>query len=242
MEKTVESEDRKSRRDVLKALGAAAAGTAAGSVLSAKEAQASHGTLNASSATGNPAIHGDNTADGEGVVGTSSSGIGVRGNSDAGTAGVRGSGHIGVEGLGNTAGVSGQGNFRGVQGTGTFVGVSGQGDQIGAEGFSLSGIGVFASTTSGIALQVQGQAKFSTAGSGTILVNDDSASVSNVAVTASSHITVTLTGDPGQAGSAPGFKPVVVWVERDPGTGFTIHLSKPVRVNTPFTYLILEPV
>jgi hypothetical protein len=57
-----------------------------------------------------------------------------------------------------------------------------------------------------------------------------------------SHVTVTLTGDPGQAGSAPGFKPVVVWVERQPGTGFVVHMSRPVRVNTPFTYLVVEPV
>jgi hypothetical protein len=92
------------------------------------------------------------------------------------------------------------------------------------------------------ALRVDGNSRFSTAGSGTIPANQDSVAVSRPFVTALSHVTVTLTGDPGQAGSVPGFKPVVVWVERQPGTGFVVHMSRPVRVNTPFTFLVVEPV
>jgi hypothetical protein len=110
---------------------------------------------------------------------------------------------------------------------------------VGVEGFSVSNIGV--SAAGPIGLQVDGAAKFSTAGSGTIPTNQDSVSVNQIKTTEFSHVTVTLTGDPGQAGSLPGFKPVVVWVERQPGTGFIVHMSKPVRVDTPFTYLVVDP-
>ena len=214
MEKTVESEERKSRREVLKALGAAAAGTVAGSMLSAKEAEAGHGTLNAISTTSTPAIHGENTGSGIGVIGTA-----------------------------NGIGVLGTANGNGVQATGNSSGVNAfSSSGIGVIGLSDSGIGVLAGANAGTALQVDGTPKFSTAGFDVILANQDSAFVPRFRVTALSHITVTLTGDPGQAGSAPGFKPVVVWVERDPGTGFTVHLSRPVRVDTPFTYLMVEPL
>jgi hypothetical protein len=248
MERTVEPEEAKSRRDVLRALGAAAAGTLAGSMLSAKEAQASHGTLNASSSTGNPAIHGENTssvANGPGVLGTAPSGFGVQGTSESGVGvagnsiegtGVSGNSSRGAGVIGSTAdgtGVSGD-SFMG-------IGVNGHSDDgIGVRAFTFTGIGVHAEGPT--ALEVQGTAKFSTAGFDAILANQDSAMVSNVFVTALSHITVTLTGDPGQAGSAQGFKPVVVWVERQPGTGFIVHMSRPVRVDTPLTYLIVEPV
>jgi hypothetical protein len=47
-----------------------------------------------------------------------------------------------------------------------------------------NGIGVYASSNSFIALYVQGPASFSTAGAGTIPANQNSAFVSNPAVTA----------------------------------------------------------
>jgi hypothetical protein len=107
-----------------------------------------------------------------------------------------------------------------------------------------SGIGVQARALqeSATALQVEGTAKFSTAGASTIPAGQDRVFVADSATTAVSHVTVTLTGDPGQATGQPGSKAVVVWIERRPGSGFVVHLSRPVRFATPFTYLIVEPV
>jgi len=78
----------------------------------------------------------------------------------------------------------------------------------------------------GLALDVHGRAKFSTAGAGTIPAQQNSVVVSDPAVTADSHITMTLTGDPGS--SASGLPAVVVWIERQPGVGFIARLSRRV--------------
>ena len=88
----------------------------------------------------------------------------------------------------------------------------------------------------GLALDVVGKARFSTAGAGTVLRNQNTAFVANPAVTANSHITVTLAGNPGNR--------YLQWVERNPGVGFTVRLaqvSAGPRPPTPFTYLIVEP-
>jgi hypothetical protein len=234
----------KSRRDLLKALGAAAAGAVAGGVLKAEDAEASHGLVNGTSDNDfRPGVHG---------VNHSQTGVGVEGSATfepggfgAGGAGVVGRGDVGVGGVGRSVGVyaaSSQGE--GVQvegiGDGMDVGVSVRDARVGVSARG-DDVGVLASSSK-TALRVMGQADFSTAGSSTISTGQDSAAVSNSRVTGLSHITVTLTGDPGQASSAPGNKPVVVWVERQPGTGFVVHLSRPVRFATPFTYLIVEPV
>lgn len=265
MKGNVESQEGRSRRDLLKAFGAAAAGAVAGGVLNAEGAEAGHGIINASSDSDRPAIHAEHT-NGEIVGGVA---IEARADPDYGTAirvtsadtgvdiDVYGSGikarcvefdcirgfsalETGVRGIGVT----------GVAGNGTEVGVFGFGGDprvtpgIGVRGLTQSGVGVEAEALedNATALRVLGSAQFSTAGSGTIAAGQDSASVTNATVTALSHITVTLTGDPGQASSSPGAKPVVAWVERQPGTGFVVHMSRPVRFATPFTYLIVEPV
>src|SRR5918996_582571 len=88
MKGNVESQEGKSRRDLLKTLGAAAAGAVAGGVLSAEEAQAGHGTLNAVSDTDSPAVHGENVVAGPGVEGTSNEGPGVLGRGDVGVSAV----------------------------------------------------------------------------------------------------------------------------------------------------------
>ena len=86
----------------------------------------------------------------------------------------------------------------------------------------------------GLALDVIGKAQFSTAGAGVVVPRRaEPSTVSDPAVTADSHVTVTFTGDPGGAS--------VAWVERQPGTGFTVHLSGRSRSPIPFTYLIVEP-
>ena len=87
----------------------------------------------------------------------------------------------------------------------------------------------------GLALRVVGKAQFSTAGAWVVLAGARSVEVANPAVTDASHVTVTLTGDPGNAAA------VVQWVERQPGSGFIVHLRVPVSNETPFTYLIVEP-
>lgn len=87
----------------------------------------------------------------------------------------------------------------------------------------------------GLALDVVGKARFSTAGSGTVLAGQESVLVTDAAATADSHIMVTLVGDPGARS--------VRWVSRTAGA-FTVHLtSAPAnkRPATPFTYLIVEP-
>lgn len=86
----------------------------------------------------------------------------------------------------------------------------------------------------GLALEVIGQSRFSTAGSATVPAGDNDIVVANSAVTAKSHITVTLISDPGPR--------QVGWVERQPGTGFTVHLTfapPPQRPATDFTYLVV---
>ncbi|HTE84217.1 MAG TPA: hypothetical protein VK821_05750 [Dehalococcoidia bacterium] len=73
-----------------------------------------------------------------------------------------------------------------------------------------------------------------TAGGGSIAAKAASATVSNTLVTASSHISASLTADPGS-------NAIIQWVERNPGAGFTLHLSDKVNSATSFTYLIVEP-
>lgn len=134
-------------------------------------------------------------------------------------------------------GASGSGT--GVVGTSeTGIGTAGAapGDAPGMVAFSglaAGGPGGLPLPDGGLALAVEGKARFSTAGSGVVPVRADAATVSNPAVTADSHITVTFTGDPGRAS--------VAWVERQPGSGFIVHLSGKSRWAVPFTYLIVEP-
>jgi hypothetical protein len=334
----------RSRRDLLRVLGAAAAGAVAGGALSAKEAQA-HGTFHQDSSDTTPAIHGNNTDNGPGVKGDSVTGAGVQGSTDTGIAvfastsgdgtgvfgqvlstepavrgqnfgsgiGVRGQstdGHgvsgetnqagragvigtndstsfsaLGVEGSvagsgrgvfgnsalgrgvhghsdGDGAGVMGDidsatgtgvlginnGSGPGVKGTSDGTGVRGEGGVgvygststgTGVLGEAGNGVGVYASSSDFIALYVQGPATFSTAGSGVIPALQKEVAVINQAVTAESHITVTLTGNPGT--TPTGIPSLVEWVERQPGIGFVAHLSRRVGPATPFTYLIVEP-
>jgi hypothetical protein len=79
------------------------------------------------------------------------------------------------------------------------------------------------------------RAGFSTCGGDTIAAGLASKAVANPAVTATSHISVTLTGNPGAAAH-------VLWVERQPGTGFVLHLARRVVRSTPFSYLVVEPL
>jgi predicted outer membrane repeat protein len=122
----------------------------------------------------------------------------------------------------------------------------GQGSGTGVQGESASGTGVVGASSSGVgvraqaytpdatALSVDGRARFSTAGAAEIPGGSSSVTVPNPAVTDASHVTVTLTGDPGAS--------QVTWVQLDPGTGFTVHLSAEVKKKggLPLTYLVVE--
>jgi hypothetical protein len=158
------------RRDMLRLLGAAAAGATAGSVLSASSAQA-HGTRHFDSGNSAPAVHGRNTNNGPGVEGESANHIGVRGESfgdpgepDAlgvvglsfrtgvfgvspGGRGVHGDSVVGsgVRGTSDRGvGVLGQSDRdNGVLGeSNTGFGVRGVGQSIGVRGVSTAGFGV----------------------------------------------------------------------------------------------------
>jgi hypothetical protein len=210
-----------------------------------------------------PAIMGENTyGGGPGAVFGHSAGLppGVRGDSDNGF-GVEGKGLLGglygmADGFNREAvrgyapkgkgivgisdeltGVSGVGP-EGVRGHGIDVGVHGFGSDVGVGVHGVGRTGVKAEVTGALAdvgfgLEVVGKAKFSTAGAGNIPKGTSSATVANPAVTANSHITVTLTGNPGRA--------QVRWVNRQPGTGFVVHLNRKAQKATPFTFLIVEP-
>ena len=203
-----------------------------------------------------PAIEGANCAGGDGVFGVSSTpdpdgvgkgeGVGVAGFSGSGI-GVQGSSQSGPGVFGGSQsgpGVMGSSKAEGGGGTGV-EGFSDSGD--GVAGHSDSGRGVFGHSDhgtgvvarvddrdSGLALEVEGKARFFTCGAYTLPRGDNSVFVDNPAVTDVSHITVTLTGNPGLR--------ELRWVERMPGSGFRVHLTpdrpKPA---TGFTYLIVEP-
>jgi hypothetical protein len=92
------------------------------------------------------------------------------------------------------------------------------------------------SPDNGTALRVRGKALFSTAGSATIPAGSDhvDVAVGSGLVTANSHISVTLASDPGT-------DIYVVWVQRNPGASFTVHLNKNVPTRTRLTYFVVEP-
>jgi hypothetical protein len=140
-------------------------------------------------------------------------------------------------GKGVGTGVAGQsGSGTGVSGhSDSGNGVAGGSDTgVGTSGDSAMGIGVHAVSENGQALRVEGRAVFSTAGSGTVPQGQNSVLVANSAVTAASHITVTLVSNPGLRS--------LHWVQPSPGSGFTVRLtqaSTSQRPATAFTYLIV---
>ena len=184
------------------------------------------------------AVFGTNSQGGIGVEGLSTDFIGVKGSTSSANPGVLGTNagsDAGVQG-GSTSGPGVLGQSQ----SGTAAGVDGSHGMpsgVGVRGLALVAlaIGVRAENAfGGFALDVRGKAKFSTAGSGTIAAGSDAATVANLNVTANSHITATLVGD-------PKLKTALMWVDRSPGVGFMIHLIAAVKVNTPFTFLIVEP-
>ncbi|HUF54524.1 MAG TPA: hypothetical protein VMR52_12225 [Dehalococcoidia bacterium] len=166
--------------------------------------------------------------------------------------GVSGFGPTGVIGEGRDAGVLGivssspaddvNGNVEQAGVRGDAVGCTRKGPcepgiGIGVHGRSEAGTGVRAEVLdpAGIALDVIGKARFSTAGAGAVPQSAASAFVANEAVQPNSHVSVTLTGDPG--------KRQLNWVEIVAG-GFNVHMTDvppPQRTAVDFTYLVVEP-
>lgn len=175
--------------------------------------------------SGTPEDGGFGEGPGIGVVGFSGTGPGVLGGSKS---------RHGVVGSSE----SGAGVLGGPVGTSALAGVLGgaPGDTPGVQALSAGFFGIdFGEPDGGLALEVIGKSRFSTAGSAAVPAGDNAVVVANPAVTASSHIGVTLISDPGprQLG----------WIERQPGSGFTVHLTAappPQRPATNFTYLIVD--
>ncbi len=162
------------------------------------------------------------------IVGMAADGIGVAGGSPSGS-GVTGKTQVGegVTGIADQQGIGVHGMSQG------GPGIEGEapGDHPGVRAISKSAPP--GSPDGGLALEVIGKARFSTAGAGAVPRGRRMATVANPAVTAASHITVTLTGNPGLARFD--------WVERQPGTGFVVHLQGVSLSGLPFTYLVVEP-
>ncbi len=190
---------------------------------------------------------------GTGVRGDSGSGAGVVGHSNSGPGGAfdseNGPGLVATsKDVGAVVGFSENGpggSFSSNDGIGVrgFIQGSGGPGVLGAAPGEAPGVralsapfsaGDFA-PDSGLALEVIGKSRFSTAGWGTVPAGTNSAGVADSAVSAKSHIIVTLISDPGPR--------QLLWVERQPGTGFTVHLTSappPQRPATDFTYLIVD--
>jgi hypothetical protein len=192
-----------------------------------------------------PGVHGLSQAD-AGVLGVSQSNTGVIGRSGTGA------GVVGTT-AGGVAGVLGRspagGGVRGESMTGPGVlgesradhGVVGHSQAgAGVMGVGQNGPGVLArNDAGGVGLQVQGRAAFSTVGAGQFDTTrpTNTAVVANPAVTDRSHISVTLTSVPFSGDNTVA---VVTYVQRTPGVGFFVQLTREV-LGVTFTYLIVEP-
>ncbi|HEX7172324.1 MAG TPA: hypothetical protein VF365_06945 [Candidatus Limnocylindria bacterium] len=166
-----------------------------------------------------------------GLDGTGSTGFGVLGWSPEG-AGVVGIGSI-VRGLGQVPEVA-----PGVIGIapGEAAAVRCVSGQAGATEEGPNTDPVHPLSDGGLALDVVGTARFTTAGNDAVAFGQNSRFVANPAVTALSHISLTLHGDPGPR--------QLKWVERSPASGFTVHFAggpPGQRPEVAFSYVIVEP-
>ena len=81
------------------------------------------------------------------------------------------------------------------------------------------------------ALSVRGRAAFSGVATGAIAARSDSAFVAAPTIGDGTLVSLTLTGDPGNA---------TPWVEVQPGKGFIVHLTAKAKGPLSFTYLLIE--
>ena len=205
--------------------------------------------------TGNAGVYGRSRSD-PGVIGHSALGVGVLGTThrtgDPGAtlvAGVIGTApqHPGALGLSDTGpGVLGvtdglpvttaptMTSVAGVIGMGRrAAGVLGDSERgPGVRGTSLLGAGVHAANLGGgLALRVDGRARFSSSGTGVVPAGSDSQFVPySDPLGAATQVLVTLISDADAA--------VLEWVELSPGAGFTVHLAAPAPRNIRFTFVV----
>ncbi len=86
-----------------------------------------------------------------------------------------------------------------------------------------------------IGLSVVGRPAFSTVGAGAIPAGANQAIVAQNAVRATSHVSVTFVSNPPN-------NTAVAWIDRNPGVGFTVRLTKNTAAAIAFTYMVVEPV
>jgi len=147
-------------------------------------------------------------------------------------------GGAGVSGVSSSAEGFADGTGEGVSGTtGTGIAVRGETPNgVGVRGHSDTKIGVWASAPlSASALHVAGRAVFETAGTGVVPAGVNQVTIAASFVGADSQVLVTLTGNPGNR--------ELRWVQVNPGTGFTIHLTPAPpnsRPATPFVFMVLD--
>jgi hypothetical protein len=123
------------------------------------------------------------------------------------------------------------------------LGVVGRVSQPGAQASPAAGViglsdaggaGVLAANAGGgLALDVSGQARFSSAGHATVPADQSSVHVRLPGITATSTINVTPMTNPPHGIS-------LRWVERQPGVGFVIHLNNKTSHPVEFSYLAAE--
>jgi hypothetical protein len=136
-------------------------------------------------------VHGSNTAAGNGVSGESATGNGVYGN--GGLYGVYGE-STGTAVLGNNTG-DGNGVWGLANNSHNAIVGEQQGSGAGVLGEAdTNGVGVFATSANGTALQVLGRPKFSTAGTALIASGKKSVTVTLVGVTTSDFVLATVQG------------------------------------------------
>ena len=219
-------------------LAVASAGALGATMVAGGQVQANHLTtqVDAFSDNGEPAVNAINSDGGPAVAAKSGTGAAVLAETNS-------SSYAAVNAYNANTGF----NAAGVRGTsaGNGMGVDGQSvSGKGVTGTSENGIGVSAGSLRGIAfeafapgaeaaIRVTGKARFSHLALGTIPAGQHSVFVPNFEVTATTHITVTLTSDPSGA--------ALQWIERVPGSGFRVHLTKAVRASTTFSYFMAYP-
>jgi hypothetical protein len=200
--------------------------------------------------------------DGEGVRGENTRGDGVRGDGRTGVRGVARENGIGVHGRGQVG-------IRGVASSRTddvlverelparptaIEAIADEEDSVGIQARATSERSTALRVEStredavaldvrvpegGTAIHIRGAACFDTVGAGRFSRNSRSVTVTDRRVTEGSFIYAMLTGNP-SSGNSPA-RVGVSWIDRHPGSGFTIHLDNQVQAEVPFSYFIVEP-
>ncbi len=200
------------RRRLLAALGGGAVLAAINATIRPGVAQATNGDT----------VHVGQTTEGttETVIKSSGGGVALKGwtTHSTGTA---------VQGISD--------HYFGVIGNGAVGGVAGNSEGTGVQGLSSGGTGVYALSTTGMALDVDGAARFKTSGIAHVKAGHSSKSVSpGVDINGKSKILCTLLGNPGNGA-------VIKWVNPLYGKDkFKLYLTQAVAVNTDFAWFVIS--